>query len=270
LQGKAGRGKAWDDRILAGQVQALHGKARRVKAWVDTLCVMQDIPNIHLAGERLMLTLTTPNGKQVRTHMDEAGVIWWVAKDVGDALGIAEVRSTIRGFPDDENTGHVLPGINGVHTMHAMLNEPGLYRLIFISRKPEAEAFKRWVFHDVLPTLRQTGTYTMPGVTPTPTARPAQERVGISTHLLAVWRVLRKNEEPLTNREIAHQAGVAERTARAHTKYLMGLGLLDLFETFPRHLYAISSQANKGDAYHWQRLERISEIVERRQARFLE
>jgi prophage antirepressor-like protein len=217
-----------------------------------------------------MLTLTAPNGKQVRTLTDEVGVIWWVAKDVGDALGIPEVRSTLRNFPSDENTVRAIHSIQAGNPNHLMVNEPGLYRLIFISRKPEAEAFKRWIFHDVIPTLRRTGTYTMPGVLPAPQVQPAQERVGVSTHLLAVWRVLRKSEEPLTNREIAHEAGVAERTARAHTKYLMGLGLLDLFETFPRHLYTISSQANKGDAYHWQRLERISETVERRQARFLE
>lgn len=39
------------------------------------------------------------------------------------------------------------------------INEPGLYRLIFQSRKPEAEKFKRWVFHDVLPQIRKTGSY---------------------------------------------------------------------------------------------------------------
>ncbi|OPY76749.1 MAG: hypothetical protein A4E65_03099 [Syntrophorhabdus sp. PtaU1.Bin153] len=44
-----------------------------------------------------------------------------------------------------------------------IVNEPGLYNLIFQSRKPAAKEFKRWVTHKVLPSLRRTGTYTMPG-----------------------------------------------------------------------------------------------------------
>ena len=40
-----------------------------------------------------------------------------------------------------------------------VLNEPGLYRLIMLSRKPEAEKFKKWVFRDVLPSIRKTGCY---------------------------------------------------------------------------------------------------------------
>jgi hypothetical protein len=43
------------------------------------------------------------------------------------------------------------------------VNEPGLYRLIFQSRKPEAEKFKTWVFTDVLPQIRRTGAYAQPG-----------------------------------------------------------------------------------------------------------
>jgi hypothetical protein len=42
------------------------------------------------------------------------------------------------------------------------INEPGLYRLIFKSRKPEAESFKTWVFTEVLPSIRKTGAYAEP------------------------------------------------------------------------------------------------------------
>ena len=41
------------------------------------------------------------------------------------------------------------------------INESGLYRLIFASRKPEAEKFRRWVFHEVLPSIRKTGYYSV-------------------------------------------------------------------------------------------------------------
>lgn len=87
---------------------------------------------------------------------------WFVAADAARVLGIAQVASTLRGFPEDEK---------GVHSMHTrggqqnmtVLNEPGLYRLIFMSRKDEAERFKKWVFTEVLPAIRQTGCY---GVAP--------------------------------------------------------------------------------------------------------
>jgi prophage antirepressor-like protein len=44
-----------------------------------------------------------------------------------------------------------------------VVSEPGVFRLIFTSRKPEAERFKRWLAHDVLPALRRNGSYTIPG-----------------------------------------------------------------------------------------------------------
>jgi prophage antirepressor-like protein len=83
---------------------------------------------------------------------------WFVAQDVCDVLDIAEARSAIRSLPEDEK---------GVQTLHTpggtqkllILYEPGLYRLIFRSTKPEAEEFRRWVFHEVLPAIRKTGEY---------------------------------------------------------------------------------------------------------------
>ena len=84
----------------------------------------------------------------------------WVARDVGAALGIVNVRTTLADFPDDEK---------GVHRMHTpggpqemtTLTESGLYRLIFVSHKPEAERFRKWVFAVVLPTIRKEGEYSM-------------------------------------------------------------------------------------------------------------
>lgn len=43
-----------------------------------------------------------------------------------------------------------------------VVNEPGLYRLIFSSRKPEAKKFQRWVYHEVLPSIRKYGYYVAP------------------------------------------------------------------------------------------------------------
>ena len=43
------------------------------------------------------------------------------------------------------------------------MNEPGLYALVLGSRKPEAKAFKRWITHEVIPSIRKTGSYTFDG-----------------------------------------------------------------------------------------------------------
>jgi prophage antirepressor-like protein len=82
----------------------------------------------------------------------------FVAGDVGAALGIKNVRDTVRHFPEDEK------GVGSTDTLGGQqqlltLTEPGLYRLIFLSRKPAAERFRRWVFHEVLPQIRQAGRY---------------------------------------------------------------------------------------------------------------
>jgi prophage antirepressor-like protein len=82
-------------------------------------------------------------------------------------LGIKQATRTIENFPDDEvlklavNTTHSQKNHTGKGGAQYRLyvNEPGLYRLIFQSRKPEAERFKRWIFHEVLPSIRKTGRY---------------------------------------------------------------------------------------------------------------
>jgi prophage antirepressor-like protein len=85
------------------------------------------------------------------------GSPWFVAGDVCDVLGIVNARDAIADFPDTEkNTVVINDGIPG-NPAKNVVNEPGLYRLIFQSRKPEAEKFKTWVFNEVLPSIRRTG-----------------------------------------------------------------------------------------------------------------
>jgi prophage antirepressor-like protein len=98
--------------------------------------------------------------------VEKNGEPWFVAKDVCEVLGIEQPTRSVENSPEDEiskvSTTHL--SSNGVEQNREMLvvNEPGLYRLIFQSRKPEAERFKSWVFHEVLPALRKTGSYHLP------------------------------------------------------------------------------------------------------------
>jgi prophage antirepressor-like protein len=103
------------------------------------------------------------NGKQVRVII-QRGVEWFVTKDVCGILGLGNVSEALSGFPDQEIANISIgdlrkSGIEAGNRGLTAINEPGLYRLIFKSRKPEAEAFKTWVFGEVLPSIRRTGKY---------------------------------------------------------------------------------------------------------------
>lgn len=83
---------------------------------------------------------------------------WFVAKDVCDALTIGNSRDAIARLDDDEKGMSVVATPSGEQQMN-LVNESGLYNLIFQSRKPEAKAFRKWVASEVLPSIRRTGRY---------------------------------------------------------------------------------------------------------------
>ena len=84
---------------------------------------------------------------------------WFVAKDVCECLGIDQ-SSGIRNLDDDEKGLHTVQTPGGPQNLSA-ISESGLYSCILRSRKPEARAFKRWVTHDVIPSIRKTGSYSI-------------------------------------------------------------------------------------------------------------
>ena len=86
------------------------------------------------------------------------GEPWFVASDVGRALELQNVRASIADFDDDEKGVNTIYTLGGEQTV-AILSEPGLYRLIVLSRAPRAKQFQRWIYHDVLPQIRKTGRY---------------------------------------------------------------------------------------------------------------
>ena len=103
---------------------------------------------------------------QVRTYTDEAGEVWLVAKDVCKVLGIVNARDAISELdPDEKKTVAITDGNRG-NPWTNVINEPGLYKLTFRSRKPNAKTFTRWVTHEVLPSIRKTGSYTAPQAEP--------------------------------------------------------------------------------------------------------
>lgn len=97
---------------------------------------------------------------EIRTITDEKGSPWFVAKDVCDVLDLSNPTESLRALPEDELTSETLRAGRQSREMN-LVSESGLYRLIFRSNKPEAEVFRKWVFREVLPTIRRTGSYQM-------------------------------------------------------------------------------------------------------------
>ena len=97
----------------------------------------------------------------VRVVMKD-GEPWFVAKDVCECLELDNVTEALRGLDDDEKITLSNPEGNpraGIPHQMNVVSEAGLYSLILRSRKPEAKAFKRWITHEVLPSIRRTGQY---------------------------------------------------------------------------------------------------------------
>ena len=99
-------------------------------------------------------------GASLRTLTDEAGEPWFVAKDVCDILELTNPAVALQSLDDDEKTNlsnSYVWSESGRRPL--IISEPGLYRLVMRSRKPEAKEFQRWVTHEVLPQIRKTGGY---------------------------------------------------------------------------------------------------------------
>lgn len=95
--------------------------------------------------------------KEVRI-IDQNGEHWWVAKDVCDILGLINVSQAMDRLDTDERSMFNI----GRQGETNVVNESGLYSLILRSNKPEAKQFKKWITHEVLPTIHKTGAYMTP------------------------------------------------------------------------------------------------------------
>lgn len=83
---------------------------------------------------------------------------WFIATDVCSALDISNTSQALTRLDDDEKNTIILnEGIGNPNK--SIVSEYGLYNLILASRKKEAKKFKRWITHEVIPTIRKHGAY---------------------------------------------------------------------------------------------------------------
>ena len=103
------------------------------------------------------LQIFSYEGKEIRT-VQVNGETFWVLKDACDVLELADTNKVAERLDNDDLTRIKIVSGGQAREMYAV-NESGLYDVILRSDKPEAKKFKRWVTHDVLPSIRKTGTY---------------------------------------------------------------------------------------------------------------
>ena len=104
-----------------------------------------------------IIAFTNPEFGEVRT-LNIENEPWFVAADVCKALDLGNASMTLSRLDDDEKGVSLIDTLGGLQNM-VTVNEPGLYTLVLGSRKPEAKAFKRWITHDVIPSIRKNGGY---------------------------------------------------------------------------------------------------------------
>ena len=154
---------------------------------------------------------------QVRAIMKD-GEPWFVAADVCRALEIANNRDALTRLEQDEK-GVALTDTPGGAQEVTIVNEPGLYALVLGSRKPEAKAFKRWVTHEVIPSIRKYGMYATPTTIEQMIADPA--------NAIKVFSALKQEQERRKELEatVEHNAPkvlFADAVAASHTSILIG------------------------------------------------
>ncbi len=109
----------------------------------------------------------SPEFGQIRTITDNDG-IYFVGKDVAQALGYSNQRDALARHVDDEDKGVVKRDTPGGVQDVTTINESGLYSLVLSSKLPSAKRFKRWVTSEVLPALRRQGGYMLANANETP------------------------------------------------------------------------------------------------------
>lgn len=104
---------------------------------------------------------SSPEFGAIRT-IEKDGEPWFVGKDVATALGYKDTVNALKSHVDTEDKGGwQITTPSGIQEM-TIINESGLYSLVLSSKLPGAKQFKRWVTSEVIPSIRKTGSYSVP------------------------------------------------------------------------------------------------------------
>ena len=145
-------------------------------------------------------------GYEVRAVIDEDGNPWFVAKDVCDVLGIANSRDATSSLGEDKRRTSTTDTLGGKQQV-VIISESGLYRLLFQSRKPEAQRFCDWVTDIIIPEVRKTGGFGL---------AEAKARIEyLESELARLYQIVEANMIPLDSPMRKAALRMAESVAKA-------------------------------------------------------
>ena len=156
----------------------------------------------------------------VRTIIQD-GAIYFVGKDIAQALGYSNVRAALKQHVDEEDKGVANCDTPGGTQNMTIINESGVYSLVFSSRLPSAREFKRWVTSEVLPAIRRHGMYAIGDLLDDP---------DVLIQTLMAYKEERDRARELAQMNAAQQQQIAELQPKA-TYYDLVLQCKDLVST---------------------------------------
>lgn len=210
-------------------------------------------------------------GHLVRT-VTISGLPWFVVADVCAVLGISNPSmATSRLRADDLSTAEVIDSL-GRSQQARVANESGLYDLLLDSRKPEARAFRHWITAEVVPAIRQTGSYSTAGRlpdinTPAGVLAMAEQFTATARALVAADEKIREMEPKALGYDTFLSADKGDRLVRETAKLLgwkeRDLRAFLLEEKLIFHKQALCGQ-RQYDVYaaHIQHFKPVEKVVE--------
>ena len=109
------------------------------------------------------ITVYNFSKNELRTEAKD-GQVWFCLADCMSALELKTKTTKMRLAENGVRKTYLIDSM-GREQQATFINEPNLYRLIFRSNKPQAQAFADWVYNEVLPSIRKTGSYGVPALT---------------------------------------------------------------------------------------------------------
>lgn len=180
------------------------------------------------------------NGNLLTILQDRNGNPWWVANEVCEILGLINVSKALIELDICDKRDITGSKVGSNISKLRIINEPGLYSLIFKSRKPEAKTFKRWVTHEVLPSIRKTGAYHHQD--PNENQRNADQRKGTRKETAGDYNAILKEQRQL-HQLFEHAYKIAKRMtpsgkeaslmAQAKVQELTGIDLAESYHLPP-------------------------------------
>lgn len=175
---------------------------------------------------------------------------WFVGKDVAEALKHTNPERAIRNFVDDEDKGVTVLVTPGGSQQVTIINEPGVYSLILQSKTETAKRFKKWLTHEVLPSIRKTGYYT--ALTPEDTIKALAKGMEYD-HFMedVVFPAIEMQDEFTFDKLLEHYCGypVSSMDDLKHAKTIFNQTSKERKQRLSELRYNVNDYVNDDDMY---------------------